>query len=500
MGEGRHQDLQGQEVMGQAISTTIALLLTVGSLAAPAYAQDSGPIPEPAPLLARYVTADGALVIGGGPEAEAIAAITEGRGSARVVGPAGAMPLLTQGTIALAVLPREMTAIERAAVRRFSGGLPLAIPAMQGLYVYARCDKDGAIDARVRPLLDLLVSEQGQARLAGRLPTYKALAPAEVSATRERLSRLRETTVTQRSPGYRLPDGSLAIIGSDTMTEIMPDLLETYAKRGAAARFSADLRGSSTAIPALSAGTTVLAPMGRELWQNDLDGFRQIKGYEPTRIRIAYASHGPRANGKTPPAIYVNTANPIAGLSLGQIRRIFAAGAPGGDIANWSALKAGSGAIHAYGARDDGGFGTAMRLSKLDGLPFSARYQVMPSGRAILDAVAADPQGIGYATWMDAGDAPPGVRVLPLSVRDGGPFVLPQRGPNRGAWPISYFLNIYVDKAPGEKVDPEAKALLRFILSDEGQAIIARHSDGEDGYLPLDKADLARERRIVEAL
>lgn len=104
---------------------------------------------------------------------------------------------------------------------------------------------------------------------------------------------------------------------------------------------------------------------------------------------------------------------------MARVKRIFASGAPGGDIADRSTLGAPAGPIHVYGARDDGGFGSAMRLSKLDGLPFSARYQTMPGGKAILNAVAADPLGIGYATWMDADEAPQGVRVLPLSQRDG---------------------------------------------------------------------------------
>ncbi|MEC3909052.1 substrate-binding domain-containing protein [Sphingobium sp. CR2-8] len=410
------------------------------------------------------------------------------------------MPLLTQGTIALAIIPREMTVIERAAVRRFSGGLPLAVPAMQGLYLYARCDKDGAVDERVKPLLQALFSDDGQARVKAALAMYKPLDAAALADARERIASLRGISIPQRGPGYVAPDGSLSIIGSDTLTTIMPDMLAAYSRQAPQVRFTADLRGSSTAIPALTAGTTIFAPMGRELWENDLDGFRQVKGYNPVRIRIAYASHGPRAGGKTPPAIYVNARNPLAGMSMTQVKRVFAAGAPGGDIADWSKLGGTAGPIHVYGARDDGGFGSAMRASKLDGLPFSARYQAMPNGKAILAAIASDPQGVGYATWIDAGEAPAGVRVLPLSAREGGPYVLPRAGADRGAWPISYFLNIYVDKAPGKPLDPVAKGLLRFLLSDEGQAIIARHGEEDDGYVPLDWNDLAAERAIVVGL
>jgi phosphate transport system substrate-binding protein len=481
------------------VRRTAGIALTCALLAGSASAQDSGPIPEAQPLLARYVLADGRLAVGGGPEANAIAAAGDGL-SASIVGPAGAMPLLTQGTIALAVIPREMTVIERAAVRRFSGGLPLAVPVMQGLYLYARCDNDGAVDERVKPVLQALFSDEGQARLKTALAMYKPLDAAALAHARARIADLREVTIVQRGPGYVAPDGSLSIIGSDTLTTIMPDVLAAYARHAPKVRFTADLRGSSTAMPALTAGTTIFAPMGRELWENDLDGFRQVKGYDPVRIRVAYASHGPRRDGKTPPAIYVNTRNPLAGMSMAQVKRVFAAGAPGGDIADWSMLGGAAGTIHAYGARDDGGFGSAMRASKLDGLPFSAHYQAMASGKAILAAVAADPQAIGYVTWMEAADTPEGVRVLPLSAQEGGPYVLPQAGAQRGAWPISYFLNIYIDKIPGKPIVPATKGLLRFLLSDEGQAIIARHTDEDDGYVPLNLQDLGAEREMVESM
>lgn len=489
----------GENLQGEEVRRALGLALVATLLAGSASAQDSGPIPEAQPLLARYVLAGGRLAVGGGPEADAIAAASGGL-SASIVGPSGAMPLLTQGTIALAVIPREMTVIERAAVRRFSGGLPLAAPVMQGLYLYARCDKDGAVDERVKPVLRALFSDDGQARLKAALSIYKPLDAAALTDARERIERLHGITVPKRETGYVAPDGSLSIVGSDTLTTIMPDVLAAYARHAPKVRFTADLRGSSTAMPALTAGTTIFAPMGRELWQNDLDGFRQVKGYDPVRIRVAYASHGPRSDGKSPPAIYVNARNPLAGMSIAQVQRVFAAGAPGGDIADWSMLGGAAGGIHVYGARDDGGFGSAMRASKLDGLPFSARYQPMPSGKAILAAVAADPLGIGYATWIDAGEAPAGVRVLPLSAHDGGPYVLPRAGADRGAWPISYFLNIYIDKAPGKPIDPAIKDLLRFLLSDEGQAIIARHTEEEDGYVPLDLHDLAAERAIIAGL
>ncbi|WP_185999859.1 substrate-binding domain-containing protein [Novosphingobium sp.] len=485
-----------------------AALLAAALVPLAAFAQE-GAIPEPKPLVARYRAEDGRLTIGGGPEAEQVAGAAAGKLTARISGPDGAVPLLTQGTVMLAILPRTLTAMESAAVRRFSGGVPFTLPLMQGLYAHLRRDAAGTVDARALPIAASLLAPGGQTALTRSLPAYKPLSPEKLDEARQALSALPGATYAEAGSGYRAKDGTLAIVGSDTLTELLPDILQAYARRAPDVRFTTDLRGSSTAMPALSAGTSLIAPMGREAWQNDIDAFRQVKGYAPTRIRIAYASHGPRPDGKTPPAIYVNASNPVSGLTMEQVRRIFAAGADGGDIADWGQLQGAphsdrSAPIHVYGARDDGGFGTAMRLSKLDGLPFSARYRSMASGKAILAAVAADPLAIGYATWMDAGDAPAGVRVLPLSKRQGSPYVLPAADGHRGEWPISYFFNVYVDARPeagsGSRTAPEAKALLRFLLSDQGQSIIARHSREENGYLPLDSADLAEERAKVEAL
>jgi len=479
--------------------------LLAGIVSVPAIAQEEGKIPTPLPLVARFTDAQGRLLVGGGPEVEEIAAVLGAYVQARVVGTSGAVPLLAQGTISIAVLPRAMTVNERAASRRFAGGAVLAIPVMDGLTAYARRDGDGAADARALAQIRQLLSDETQAQLAIRLGGYRKLFPDDLAAARATLAKVAPAQTPDGPASDRLADGRLAIIGSDTLVTLLPDVLAGFARRYPVPGFAADLRGSSLALPALTAGTSSLAPMGREPWQEDIEAFRQVKGYAPTRIRIAYASHGPRADGKTPPAIYVNAANPLPRLSLAQIRRIFAAGAPGGDIIEWPALGVSTGQwegapVHVYGAQESGGFAVAMRQSKLEGLPFSARYRSMPSGPAILKAVANDPLGIGYATWMDGGEAPAGVRVVPLGKTEAGPFVLPSDVARRGAWPISYFFNIYVDQAPGHHVAPEVKALLTYLLSDEGQRIIAAHGNEEDGYVPLDAADLAAERKIVERL
>ncbi|MEE7567811.1 response regulator, partial [Xanthomonas sp. Kuri4-3] len=85
--------------------------------------------------------------------------------------------------------------------------------------------------------------------------------------------------------------------------------------------------------------------------------------YDATPVRIGYNGYGPRPPHKTPPAVYVHADNPLAGLTLAQVSRIFTDGHDGGDLTTWSQLGLDGSAwtdrrIHAYGLRDDGGFAT----------------------------------------------------------------------------------------------------------------------------------------------
>ncbi len=354
-------------------------------------------------------------------------------------------------------------------------------------------------------MLSTLLSAPVQAHLAERLSYMTRLSPDEVASAR---------VISGSIPAADIPLADIAppgknphftIIGSDTLIKLLPDLLDGFRKTHPDLTYTADLRGSSLALPALTAGITSFAPTGREVWRGDIEAFQQVKGYAPTRIRIAYASHGPRPDGKTPPAIYVHRDNLIRGLSLSQIKGIFAAGSSAGDITRWSQLGMTgetwkNAPLHVYGSKLKGGFSMAVRQSKLDGLPFSARYRELPDGKSVLQAVAHDPYGIGYATWIDGGKTPQGVKLVPLAFTSAGPFVLPDGTGDRSKWPISYFFNIYVDHAPGKPVPSDVKAFLRFVLSPEGKKIIENHRDDEDGYLPLQGADLADELSQINRL
>ncbi|MDO7930365.1 substrate-binding domain-containing protein [Pseudomonas sp. KFB-139] len=305
---------------------------------------------------------------------------------------------------------------------------------------------------------------------------------------------------------YLTREGAIAIIGNDGMQDLIENLNALFVSKHPGFRFAVTAKGSSVGMPALTADATAIAPMSREVWLGDLNGFKQVKGYAPLDIRIGYSGFGPRAPHKTPPAIYVNTRNPLPGLNLTQVAQIITAGQPEGDLNTWGQLgltdkQWAPRRIHVYGLRDDGGFATNLRIDKLGGLPFSAKYEALASREDVIAAVANDPYGIGLSGWVDASKTSTNVRILPLARKPGEVFKTPAYDDvATGSYPLSAYLHLYVDQRPGQKLPPFIKEYLRLALSDEGQQRVREQRESEEGYVPLSAADLQRERKKLESL
>ncbi|GAB7528157.1 phosphate ABC transporter substrate-binding protein [Pseudomonas sp. 3A(2025)] len=304
---------------------------------------------------------------------------------------------------------------------------------------------------------------------------------------------------------YLTPDGAIAIIGNDGMQTLIEQLNALFVRQYPGFRFAVTAKGSSVALPALTAGATAIAPMSREPWLGDMNAFVQVFERQPLSIRIGYSGHGPRANGKTPPAVYVHPDNPLARLDMQQLARIVTAGQPQGDLNTWGQLGL-DGAwsqrrIHVYGLRDDGGFATNQRMDRFGGYPFAPRYEALDSREAVLEAVAKDPYGIGLTGWVEAGKIAPQLRIVPLASKPGEQAYTPALADvAKGAYPLSAGLYLLVNHAPDQPLAPFIKQYLRLALSDEGQALVRAQTASEEGYVPLSAQDLALERRKLEGL
>ena len=104
----------------------------------------------------------------------------------------------------------------------------------------------------------------------------------------------------------------------------------------------------------------------------------------------------------------------------------------------------------------------------------------------MLEAISKDKYAIGFGAMMHVDGscvnpdgsrcaAYPNVKVLPLSRAAGGPAVaLTADNVANRSYPLARDAFIYVNRAPGRELDPKVREFLRFVLSREGQQIIAK--------------------------
>jgi phosphate transport system substrate-binding protein len=109
------------------------------------------------------------------------------------------------------------------------------------------------------------------------------------------------------------------------------------------------------------------------------------------------------------------------------------------------------------------------------------------SSQRMYEALEKDRYGIGWGALMhvkgncvnpDGSRCPgyPGLKVIAVSRTPDGPAVAltADNVANRN-YPLARDAYIYVNKPPGRPMDPKVREFLRFILSREGQAIIAKN-------------------------
>jgi phosphate transport system substrate-binding protein len=292
---------------------------------------------------------------------------------------------------------------------------------------------------------------------------------------------------------YLLADGSIKVIGSAGLKDLLKEFNRRFALSHPDVKFTLllDPTGAS-GLGGLAVDVSAFAPMDREAWPQETRPFRQIHGYEVTDIHIA--RHGyPRAAGLSPAGLCVNLRNPLADLTLAQAARIVTREGGDGDLTHWSQLgltgEWQQRVIHLYGPRDNGGFVSALRHSRMGGAPLARRYEALATTAEVMQAVADDPYAIGLVGTHETSAMPNGVRFLPLAAATNAPFqAVAGADLAAGLYPWGDFLHLYLNLAPGQLPEPLVREYLRFVLSPEGQALIAAA-----GHVPLTAPEVAGE-------
>lgn len=306
---------------------------------------------------------------------------------------------------------------------------------------------------------------------------------------------------------------------------------EGFKKYHPSIRFDDTLPTSDAAFPALITGVTDLAPNGSEPALTETLGFYEVYGYHPTAVTVASGSFD--TEGRSPGiVVFVHEDNPLSSISIDQLDGIFGSERNGGlrgfkwtledgrgaekDLRTWDQLIPDAAwrgqAINTYGHAPSGASRFFQHKILKNSNKWNPNYRgyVETGGKMIGDSdketqfggvrhmlakeLANDPFGIAW-TIMPQAQAIVGIKPLALGRTADGPFIEPSLESFRNrTYPLVRSIYIYLNRKPGTAVPARLKEFLRYILSAEGQAVVA---DGS-GFLPLPAASLEDERLKLE--
>lgn len=278
--------------------------------------------------------------------------------------------------------------------------------------------------------------------------------------------------------------GNFSSVGSDTLNNLMTLWAEQFKKFYPNVNIQIQGAGSSTAPPALTEGTANFGPMSRAMKDQEIQAFEQKYGYKPTGIGVAIDAL----------AVFVNKDNAIKGLSIPQVDAIFSAtrkcGA-GKDAKRWSDVGVSGDLankpIQLYGRNSVSGTYGYFKETALCKGDYKTGVNEQPGSASVVQSISTGLDAIGYS---GIGYKTSGVRALPLSKKEGEPFVdaTPENATS-GKYPLSRVLFVYANKAPNKPLTPMESEFFKMVLSKQGQEVVEK-----DGYVPLPEKVAAKFR------
>jgi phosphate transport system substrate-binding protein len=303
--------------------------------------------------------------------------------------------------------------------------------------------------------------------------------------------------------------GMIRVWGDDRMETLMSYWQEGFRKFHPDVRFETKLMGTGTGMAGLYTGVADLALMGRDSTSSEIMAFEWVFRYKPLGIEVTTGSLN--VPGKTfAVTVFVHKDNPLSKLTLTQLDAIFGSEHLRGprNIRTWGELGLTGDwkdkPIHPYGYDVETGTGWFFRQAVFKGSDkwncdvkeFADAKRLdgadVDAGGRILGALAQDRYGIAYS---NLGFMNQQVKPIAIATSDGGPFHeatkdnLIQR-----KYPLTRAASIYMNRAPGKKLDPKVQEFLCYVLSKEGQQQVVREGD----FLPLTEEIIREQLRKMD--
>lgn len=231
--------------------------------------------------------------------------------------------------------------------------------------------------------------------------------------------------------------GTVKTGGSTSMEKVVNALIEGFNETYSDVTVSYELTGSGSGISGASDGTLDIGLASRALKDEESD---------VTAITIALDGI----------AIIVNTNNTVTDLTIEQIASIYK-----GEITNWSEVGGADGTIVLIGR--EASSGTRDGFESIVGVEDECQYaQELNATGAVISAVAANENAIGYASLASVGDTVSMIKVNGVDCTE--------ETVKDGTYPIQRPFNFVVKDV--DSLSEEAKTFLEFAQSEEAADLI----------------------------
>jgi len=249
-------------------------------------------------------------------------------------------------------------------------------------------------------------------------------------------------------PSHR---GIIRISGSDTMLLLTRALAESYMR--IAPRVSVHAWGGGTAhgLEDLIRGKVEICAASRPLQPKEVirlaDGFGAVGFATPV--------------AKEALSVFLNSRNPVRGLSMAQLRAIYV-----GAITDWKEVGGNPGPIRVIRRPSTSGTYAYFQDHVLGGEAYTKRAETAPDNRAIVNRVTSDPSAIGYgglAYGRELHCRIDGIEPTEEEIRS-------------DRYPITRYLYLVTTDQPRGEI----QRFIDWVLSTQGQSIVR-----STGYIAL---------------
>jgi len=246
----------------------------------------------------------------------------------------------------------------------------------------------------------------------------------------------------------------ITIRGSNTFgEELGPKLIAEFKKDHPQVTFDAEYKGTPYGFGALMVDKCDIAAASREINTNEVSLAKDRDIDFNTYVVGTYSV-----------AVILNGGSSLTNLTPQQVHDIFTA-----KVQNWKDVGGPDAPVHLYIRDPISGTHLGFKELAMGNDNYAQHPKTFTSYEGIVQAVAQDPAGIGYASVEDT--KKPGIKGVAI----GGSAPTPE-AVQKGQYPYARALRLYTNKAKENALTTD---FIHFIQSDRGQKVMA-----DMGFVP----------------